>query len=517
MIVDRMRHSVTHKRSVKSYQTAIGIQSQLLHSWELFLRIVRRALSPIYQRFSPETKSCIDLIRVAWLLRNNLANEDGLRTVLHLASNTERGDNHAICPPGVANVVLEVKRQKIDLLRLCGHHCKFLAVSTARFLASRGLQVPEIHQTVRGMSTDGLRRNVEVLATFLKRGVTVLDDTDESHQRSGISLQLLTKQLSSRQPLIALRRDEIPRAFHDRLRGSAIFFWGFSKVEAIHSFQDTTFMDEYSLLEYWEYMKHLPQPSPPAKLIPDALYDQFTLHGTIRVLSQYRNNTYAPETPLVYQRETIDSFLELINQREIGQYKITDTWLYAALDKYSILDKDVAIMGSTSPWYESICLAYGGRCTTVEYNRIVSEHPDVKTLTPQEYDKSPRTFDAAISISSFEHDGLGRYGDAINPAGDLQAMARMKSMLKPGGILFLAVPLGRDTLVWNVHRIYGRGRLPLLLDGWRVVDAFGFDETLLDRDTGRDASYQPIVVLQNATPIRDEHSQPSRLNQALHT
>jgi hypothetical protein len=126
-------------------------------------------------------------------------------------------------------------------------------------------------------------------------------------------------------------------------------------------------------------------------------------------------------------------------------------------------------------------------------------------MTPGEYDENPVAFDAAISISSFEHDGLGRYGDPINPEGDLDAMNKMKSMLNPGATLFLSVPMGKDTIVWNVHRIYGRHRLPLLLEGWKVLDSFGYEEELLDRDIsiGWDdthpeyPAYQPILVLEN--------------------
>ncbi|KAJ1487113.1 hypothetical protein T484DRAFT_1787720 [Baffinella frigidus] len=34
------------------------------------------------------------------------------------------------------------------------------------------------------------------------------------------------------------------------------------------------------------------------------------------------------------------------------------------------------------------------------------------------------SFDAVVSFSSVEHTGLGRYGDALNPWGDLQTIAR---------------------------------------------------------------------------------------------
>jgi hypothetical protein len=45
----------------------------------------------------------------------------------------------------------------------------------------------------------------------------------------------------------------------------------------------------------------------------------------------------------------------------------------------------------------------------------------------------------------------------------------------------------------NQARIYGRTRLPLLLEGWEWVDSFGFDEGLFDAD----GSAQPVYVLRN--------------------
>jgi hypothetical protein len=85
------------------------------------------------------------------------------------------------------------------------------------------------------------------------------------------------------------------------------------------------------------------------------------------------------------------------------------------------------------------------------------------------------TFDMVVSISNFEHDGLGRYGDPIDPDGDLRAMNEMRSLVSPGGVLILGVPVARDAVVWNAHRLYGRVRLPLLLRGWSVEAFVGFD------------------------------------------
>ena len=133
--------------------------------------------------------------------------------------------------------------------------------------------------------------------------------------------------------------------------------------------------------------------------------------------------------------------MECIQKREQGYYgNHIDNWLYEALEKYPIKGKEVGIIGSVFPFYECVVLTFGGHPTTIDYNKIISEDPRITTLTVDEFKKNPRKFDVILSISSIEHDGLGRYGDPINPNGDLEFMTKAKSLLKEGGHMILAVP-----------------------------------------------------------------------------
>jgi hypothetical protein len=105
----------------------------------------------------------------------------------------------------------------------------------------------------------------------------------------------------------------------------------------------------------------------------------------------------------------------------------------------------VVVFGSTHPWYESLLLAMGvAHVTVVEYNLLTYSHPHISTITPSLLSPAAQ-FDSALSISSFDHDGLGRYGDPINPDGDLVAMDTVRNVVKEGGVLFLTVPIG---IVW---------------------------------------------------------------------
>lgn len=116
---------------------------------------------------------------------------------------------------------------------------------------------------------------------------------------------------------------------------------------------------------------------------------------------------------------------------------------------------------------------------------------------------STAQWDFAFTYSSYEHDGLGRYGDPLNPSGDIESVQKVRCQLKPGGLLFIGVPTARrDLLVWNAHRIYGPKRLPLLSANFEVLDVLGHapsgttDATRLHRYEKRGRwMFQHIIVL----------------------
>jgi hypothetical protein len=115
---------------------------------------------------------------------------------------------------------------------------------------------------------------------------------------------------------------------------------------------------------------------------------------------------------------------------------------------------------------------------TFEYASVKSSHPRVHAKPMKEmaadmlFGSSP-LFDWAMTYSSLEHSGLGRYGDALNPDGDRLAMQQAWYMLKPGGLLIIGVPTTctlNGNLVFNAHRNYGFHRLAYIADGFELVE-----------------------------------------------
>ena len=64
------------------------------------------------------------------------------------------------------------------------------------------------------------------------------------------------------------------------------------------------------------------------------------------------------------------------------------------------------------------------------------------------------TVDSLSCMHVVEHVGLGRYGDTLDPSGDLTAMRELQRVLAPGGSLLFVVPVGMSRICFNAHRIY---------------------------------------------------------------
>jgi hypothetical protein len=243
-----------------------------------------------------------------------------------------------------------------------------------------------------------------------------------------------------------------------------------------------------------------PCPSPP-KEIPAELVERFTMDGNVTLVHSWGDCSYPANYPLIYGDDEIDAYIAEIartlglpaEQRDWTIYGKPDRWICEAIAKYPIVGKRVLNMGSLSPWYEAMFIHFGARPVTMDYIPILVDTERMEFMNIVEWEEKRERFEIGFSISSVQHDGLGMYGDPIDPDGDLKAMRKMKERITPGGLLFLAVPSGRDQIRFNECRIYGRLRLPLLMQGWEWIDSFGYGPETLDGN----GDAQPLYVLRN--------------------
>ena len=164
--------------------------------------------------------------------------------------------------------------------------------------------------------------------------------------------------------------------------------------------------------------------------------------------------------------------------KQIGWYSgVEEKNILKALRKYSVKGKKGLVIGSEKPWVEALALmAEVEHLTTIEYGKIISSIPEISTLTPPEAAElflsgKFELADFVISFSSIEHSGLGRYGDSLNPYGDLEATAQVWCMLKPGGYFFIGVMTSdRCFLEYNAHRYYGPQRYKHLATNFEQIE-----------------------------------------------
>jgi SAM-dependent methyltransferase len=87
--------------------------------------------------------------------------------------------------------------------------------------------------------------------------------------------------------------------------------------------------------------------------------------------------------------------------------------------------------------------------------------------------------DSVSCLHALEHFGLGRYGDQVRHDGFVPAAANLVDMLRPGGMLYVSVPIGPQRVEFNAHRVFSVAQLlrlfepPLRLDGFSYVDDSG--------------------------------------------
>ncbi|TWU47566.1 hypothetical protein Poly51_53660 [Rubripirellula tenax] len=75
------------------------------------------------------------------------------------------------------------------------------------------------------------------------------------------------------------------------------------------------------------------------------------------------------------------------------------------------------------------------------------------------------------SICVVEHIGLGRYGDPIDCEGTRKAAKELIRVLRPGGRLFISVPVGnRDFVYYNAHRVFTEASVLQLFEPLRVIE-----------------------------------------------
>ncbi len=147
----------------------------------------------------------------------------------------------------------------------------------------------------------------------------------------------------------------------------------------------------------------------------------------------------------------------------------------ARLGRYVSNDTRVLDFGCGNGVLATAAAGLGARVLAIDLmpRRMLSLNPRIEFRRVDLLALDDETvFDLVVNCSTIEHVGLGgRYNTTGMTDGDLEAMVKLRRMLRPDGYMLLTLPVGRDAVVHPMHRIYGEERLPRLLCGYDVVES----------------------------------------------
>ena len=222
---------------------------------------------------------------------------------------------------------------------------------------------------------------------------------------------------------------------------------------------------------------------PPPRDVPNTLIDSYSLKGAVRIKNKYTFQKYSGETAMVHSwtEEYVNEFIKKAKTSTLdGNYgRPTALALAEAVEKANYKGKSVLVIGSENPWVEAIILERGAsHVYTLEYGEINSTHPKITSYTPWQFNQMFREgrvpkIDGMVTFSSLEHSGLGRYGDTLNPWGDVIAVAKAACVLEKSATIVVGVECNskfRDKLYYNLHREYGPTRWPHLLTNFEAIE-----------------------------------------------
>ena len=135
-----------------------------------------------------------------------------------------------------------------------------------------------------------------------------------------------------------------------------------------------------------------------------------------------------------------------------AHYFYQGAWLSRKLAKskpeqHVDVGSSILTMSVLSAWVDTIF---------VDYRPLKADLPGLTSVAGNILDL-PFPDDSVDSLSCLhviEHIGLGRYGDPIDSQGSIKAARELQRVLKPGGRLYLSLPIGRERVCFNAHRVH---------------------------------------------------------------
>lgn len=139
----------------------------------------------------------------------------------------------------------------------------------------------------------------------------------------------------------------------------------------------------------------------------------------------------------------------------VGNYFLQDLWAAKQIIRSGI--KQHFDIGSRLDYLIAHLLAADIEVTMIDVREFPGEVENLHTIVDDATSLRQvpdNSIESMSALCSLEHFGLGRYGDPVDPEACFKCFSNIQRKLKNGGRLYISVPIGKERVEFNAHRVF---------------------------------------------------------------
>ena len=165
----------------------------------------------------------------------------------------------------------------------------------------------------------------------------------------------------------------------------------------------------------------------------------------------------------------------------VKQYFWQDLW--AAKKIFKNRPKEHYDIGSRVDGFIAHLLSFGQKINLIDIRSLEADIPNVDfTQSDATELKSigDNSIESISALCSLEHFGLGRYSDPIDPEACFKCFEAIQKKVREHGKIYISVPIGREHVEFNAHRIFNAKTIKDAFDRCELVELSATNENKIE-------------------------------------